>query len=319
MKTIGYHYIRKFDPSFPFQDGIRFLDIDSFRKQLDLLQKEHTFPTREEFLGYVRHQEPLPENSLVLSFDDGTRDHYEYVFPELLSRDLWGIFFIPVRHIVHGLPNFTFVLHHLIGRVGVNSILLHALDYIESKLSGQEEFDIEAYNKAYAETRQADHAAQIVALKRLINSKLFFRTERSKDGLMQDMIREFFPDFNLSSIYMTNEQLRILQQNGMLLGGHSVTHNYMRDLSSEEQRNEIGTTFEILDTITGGLPARIFAYPYGGLDTINLNTFEALQENAVDSAFTFEASQEDQSPEHQKYRQYLWPRISCSKFQLSLS
>ena len=36
----------------------------------------------------------LPSNSIILTFDDGLSCHYTYVFPELLKRNLWGIFFI---------------------------------------------------------------------------------------------------------------------------------------------------------------------------------------------------------------------------------
>ena len=35
----------------------------------------------------------LPNNSLILSFDDGYYDHYQYVFPVLKKFKLKGIFF----------------------------------------------------------------------------------------------------------------------------------------------------------------------------------------------------------------------------------
>ena len=35
----------------------------------------------------------IPENSCLLTFDDGYKDHIDYVLPELMKRKLQGSFF----------------------------------------------------------------------------------------------------------------------------------------------------------------------------------------------------------------------------------
>jgi peptidoglycan/xylan/chitin deacetylase (PgdA/CDA1 family) len=43
----------------------------------------------------VREQKPLPGNSFILSFDDGTADHIEIVLPQLRERGWTATFFVP--------------------------------------------------------------------------------------------------------------------------------------------------------------------------------------------------------------------------------
>jgi peptidoglycan/xylan/chitin deacetylase (PgdA/CDA1 family) len=64
----------------------------SFRRQLDSITAAgHPFFTPEHLL----HLADAQEAGCLLTFDDGTRDHYEIVFPELEARRLRAVFFVP--------------------------------------------------------------------------------------------------------------------------------------------------------------------------------------------------------------------------------
>ena len=91
MKIIMYHYIQEFNKDLPF---FSFLHINDFKKQLDYFQSKYYFPSYNEFKKYLNNEIDLSENSIVLTFDDGLKCHYEYVLPELKKRNLWGIFYI---------------------------------------------------------------------------------------------------------------------------------------------------------------------------------------------------------------------------------
>ena len=86
-----YHYVLEYNNEFPY---FNFLHINNFKKQLDEFKKKYYFPTREEFIKFTKNKIKLPSNSVILTFDDGLKCHYEYVLPELVKRNLWGIFFI---------------------------------------------------------------------------------------------------------------------------------------------------------------------------------------------------------------------------------
>ena len=79
MKAVMYHYVRP-DASNP--PWYYHLDIEDFRAQLDYFEDEYGFVDRDAFLAAARGRADPPEG-VILTFDDGLRDHYKWVFPEL--------------------------------------------------------------------------------------------------------------------------------------------------------------------------------------------------------------------------------------------
>ncbi len=91
MKILYYHYVRPAPADMPH---FRYLHLEDFLAQLDFLGEEHGFVKRADFLEAVREGTDLPRG-VALTFDDGLRDHVDYVLPELERRGLWAMFFIP--------------------------------------------------------------------------------------------------------------------------------------------------------------------------------------------------------------------------------
>jgi len=86
-----YHYVRPDEPNLPH---LRHLHVDDFVKQLDYFGNEYGFISKEAFRECISSAEPA--KGVILTFDDGFKDHYRYVLPEMLKRNLWGIFYIPM-------------------------------------------------------------------------------------------------------------------------------------------------------------------------------------------------------------------------------
>ena len=51
----------------------------------------------EDFINALKGKVDLPNNSALLTFDDGYIDHYTQVLPVLMNNKLQGSFFIPAR------------------------------------------------------------------------------------------------------------------------------------------------------------------------------------------------------------------------------
>ena len=90
MLNIMYHYVRPGSEEYP---NLNSLDVEIFKRQLDYFEKEYGFLSKDEYQSAVRKGEN--PKGVVLTFDDGFKDHFEYVLPELRKRGLWGIFYIP--------------------------------------------------------------------------------------------------------------------------------------------------------------------------------------------------------------------------------
>ena len=74
-----YHYVRDLKhSSFP---GIKGLSIESFKNQIEYLNKHYTFVTMQQCIDTVYfNSDDFPEDAVLLTFDDGYTDHYTNVF-----------------------------------------------------------------------------------------------------------------------------------------------------------------------------------------------------------------------------------------------
>ena len=86
-----YHYVRNIKGSnYP---GINGLEYNSFKKQLDFLTNNYNIITTYQLFDTINSGAELPPKPCLLTFDDGYKDHVNFVLPELLSRNLHGAFF----------------------------------------------------------------------------------------------------------------------------------------------------------------------------------------------------------------------------------
>ena len=112
LTVVMYHYTRDLNNSrYP---GIKGLDVALFRNQIEFLMKTFHIVRMEEVIGCFENSEKLPDNALLLSFDDGYIDNYTFAFPILDEFGIQGSFFIPGK---------TFAEHQLLDVNKVHYIL----------------------------------------------------------------------------------------------------------------------------------------------------------------------------------------------------
>ncbi len=77
-----------------------YVHIDDFRKQLDyLVDNDYNVVTLQELYDLRQSGEKIPQNTIVLTFDDGDKSSYDIVFPELEERGLKASFFVTTRQL----------------------------------------------------------------------------------------------------------------------------------------------------------------------------------------------------------------------------
>jgi len=105
LPILMYHYIS----SPPLGSDKYRIDLsvppDHFEAQLQYL-RDHGFTTvgLQDVYDLLSTGKPLPPKPIVLTFDDGYRDHYENAFPLLQKYGMTGTFFIVTDFIVYGNP-----------------------------------------------------------------------------------------------------------------------------------------------------------------------------------------------------------------------
>jgi peptidoglycan/xylan/chitin deacetylase (PgdA/CDA1 family) len=302
MKAIMYHYVRPPTDDLPY---LRYLSLDNFRNQLDYFGREFGFVRREEFLRFLDGG-PLPTGAL-LTFDDGFSDHVMHVLPELEARKLWGIFYIPTGFFETRKLLQVHRVHVLIGRTGGTEMLskLRAILRPEMIDKGRiREFDALTYI-------HQDNDEATTQFKRILN---YFIGYEWQDTVLDQLMPMVFGDEGAfaGSFYLSADELSAMQDRGMVVGSHSVSHPVFSRIAKRQQEQEIADSFAFLEGATRGLALRTFCYPYGGFHSFTRETEQILTKNAC--RFAFNVEPRDISLADLRKRPQALPRYDCNLF-----
>ena len=302
MRAVMYHYVRPNTDRPPYE--YYYLDLDDFRRQLDYFEETYELIDRDTFLSYLEGDATPASEDAILTFDDGLRDHYEWVLPELQERNLWGLFFVsgPIKDTL--LP--VHRIHSMLGRADPKD-LAAALDDIVDR-SDVRDGRIDEFRRMYS---QNDSTGSVQRFKRTLNYLVPYDRLPGIFDELEDRVsgaRRIDP----TEFYMTRDQVAELSDAGMLVGGHTVSHPVLSRLSTDSQREEIHQSLEFVRDVADP-PVRTFAYPYGGTEVFTETTIEILQTADCDIAFTTEAG--DISPDVLRTTPLTVPRRDCNEYE----
>ena len=303
MNVLMYHYVRPGMDVPPY--GYYHLPLESFRRQLDHLEAEYDLLSRERFFECVRGERAPPEGATVLTFDDGLKDHYRWVLPELEARDLWAVFFVPTAPLVDGTRLPVHRIHTLAGAVPGDRLV----ETLVSILREEDVLDGGTGSEDMYGDRETPE--QVRTFKRILNQEVPYP---ALDGVL-DRLEAAFPDAGVavdaSEYYLTEGEVADLADAGMTVGAHSISHRILSRLSHAEQRAEIVESRDYLESATGE-PVRLFAYPYGTPGTYPDETVRLVDEEGFDAAFTTE--ERVATAETLGNRPLRIPRFDCTSF-----
>jgi len=303
MKAIMYHYVRPFDDGFP---NFKNLDVADFHKQLDYFEDTFGFVSKEDFLTSLRTGVPTP--GVILTFDDGFKDHIAHVLPALEERGLWGIFYITTGVYQKETLLDVHKIHLLLGKISSKEVFEAVQSQISPKMLSHNTVD--AFREATYKLQDNDDHTNLV--KRTLNYYIDY-VYRSQviDALMEQFFEET-PSQLFRQFYLSEEELKRLHSAGMLVGSHTVSHPVMSKLNLMEQHQEIENSFSFLEQTTGRILTKTFCYPYGGFHTFTEDTRRLLNEAHV--AFSFNVEPRDISEEDLSQHLQALPRYDCNQF-----
>lgn len=91
LLAVMYHYVRQLPaPGFP---QLRALDVSVFEDQLIRLKKTHVPVSAADVKAAITCGHPLPNRAVLLTFDDGYRDHLDHAVPIMLKHGFRGAFY----------------------------------------------------------------------------------------------------------------------------------------------------------------------------------------------------------------------------------
>lgn len=271
-----YHYIRlDDDTTLPYINKISSV---RFFEHLDYLENNYRVLSPEEFIESYNNA-CFPENSTLLTFDDGLSDHYNIVFPELQKRKLTALFFVSTRPFLELKMLQIHKTHHLFGKYG----------YIWLKKQFEERCNPE-HTSVYEEALLSDKVSSaypydnksIAEFKYLIN---YLINKDVVDSIISAIFAEFFDEKEcIRKFYLSESNIVQMIEAGMSVGLHGHSHTPFAQLEYNDIYRELSLSIQWYKKLTGVNPIFI-SYPFGDLNSVNNLSLSAVTSSGLQYGF----------------------------------
>ena len=170
VTIVMYHYVRDLrQTAYPRIQG---LDVSFFRQQLGYFKKYYDFVTMQDELKCLRGEGGMRQDSILLTFDDGYKDHFEFVFPILDELGLQGSFFPSGKAIQEQIVLDVNKIHFIIEVMKEPRAIIRDIRALMDLHREQYRlFSFESYYKTLAKAEHLD-TAEIVFIKLLLQKVL---------------------------------------------------------------------------------------------------------------------------------------------------
>lgn len=272
LTIVMYHYVRPIRESeFP---GIKGLELEGFNRQLDFLEQSYSIVTTEQVIAAVTKDKKLPKHACWLTFDDGYKDHYMYVLPELIKRNLSGAFFPPRAVIEQDKLLDVNAIHHILSKTSNRELLVSDL-YKHCLNNGVSQVQLNSYYKDFGVPNRWDDADTIF-IKRMLQHVL---PENIRNFITTSLFKKYVgrsPQEFSSKLYMSIDEVRKLVSSGMYVGSHGSMHYWLDQISSQEQKVDISSSLEFLEEVGAPTSNWIMCYPYGAYNDTTLSLLKEM-------------------------------------------
>lgn len=252
-----YHYVRPIKKSeYP---EIKGLETIGFLNQLEYFKKSFKFGNFSDIFNSLNNNSDIAPNQVLLTFDDGLKDHFSTVFPILKKMNIKGYFFPPSKPIEEKIVLDVHKIHFILSSVlDKNKIIQEIFEFMKkNKINSPHE-----YFKKLAIPSRFD-TKEIVFIKKILQRELPFelRTELT-DNLFKKFVSINEQDFS-ENLYMSINEMKEMSESGMVFGSHTHTHQWLSTLSHSCLINEIEHSKEFCRKIQYNNDELIMCYPYG--------------------------------------------------------
>lgn len=296
VSIVMYHYVRDLKNSrYP---EIKGLDYTFFVQQIQWMKQHFNIIRMEELIAAFDGNYELPDNPLLLTFDDGYIDHYTNVMPLLADEGIQGSFFISGRTFCENKLLDVNKIHFILACAGTKQLvedIKSEMDYYRGS-----EFDIpatdELYEK-YAVANRWDNKDTIFA-KRMLQTVL---PEKLRGMIASKLFAKYveLPEEQFArELYVNEKQLKVMKKQGMYIGVHGYDHYWLANLSKEKMAEDISKG---LDSLLGIVDSKhwVMNYPYGNYSD---DVIDYISKNGCCLGLSVEAELCDVSNSDMRYR-----------------
>jgi len=260
-KIIMYHYVRQLKNSaYP---EIKGLEERGFENQLKYFDNKFEFGNFTEIINSAYYDIKIKNNKILLTFDDGLKDHFTTVFPILKKMNIKGYFFPPSKPIVEKKVLDVHKIHFILASTPNKHKIVEEIFTLINKnrkigklKTPQKYFDELAIPNRF-------DTKEVIFIKRILQRELPLKLRSEiTNFLFKKFVSENEQGFS-EKLYMSIEEMKEMSESGMVFGSHSHSHEWLSHITNEKLIEEIERSKEFCHKINNKNNEMIMCYPYG--------------------------------------------------------
>jgi len=239
-----------------------------FERHVKYLLKRFRVIPLEQALIEIKGHAPIPDDAVVLTFDDPYRDHFRYAFPILVRNRVPAIFFLTTEPIESGsLPWYDEVYRTL---THIDPSIRDRITFATG-LSDDLKGLLNPVFSRHGEIRKARVLACIESLKSFPDRKA-----RALVTELTGALSPHLPPGESERSILNWAEVSEMDASGMTIGAHTRTHPILTHVSLPEAKEEIRGSKEAIEKVLGH-PVDFFAYPNGRKGDFSDETIEIVR------------------------------------------
>ena len=302
-----YHYTRDLEHSrYPQIKGLAY---DLFEQQLQFFEKNFSVVTMEEVIKAIDGRGELPDNALLLTFDDGYIDNFTVAMPLLKKYSMQGAFFIPGKTFTENVLLDVNKVHFVLASADNPKELVNDIYTLLDEARKTSEYkDIPSNAGLYAQYGIANRfdCADVVFCKRILQTAI---PEKLRNEMSSKLFAKYvgLSESNFArELYMNHDQIKCMKDNGMFIGLHGYDHYWLGNLKEDEMKGDVDKALNVMSDFINK-DAWVMNYPYG---SYNQNVIDYIKSKGCVLGLTTIVNNADLTEENR----FTLQRLDCNDF-----
>jgi len=238
------------------------IHVDAFRRQIEYLNENHAVIPLNTLVDSYRTGSALPDNSVVITIDDGYASNYKLAYPVLREFEAPATIFLSTDFVENKVPLWTDRIEYAMNSTAVTHL------------------DLAVHNSSVSLILQPHEAA--IQSESLIRSMLKILSQESREDILTTLEKSLgcslcFDD-GAPEIYLPLEwkQISEMINSGVItIGSHTHNHSILTRCAPGTLREELELSKSIIEKRTGCV-CTLFCYPNGSICDFDEHSKEEL-------------------------------------------
>lgn len=257
-----YHHIVSDEEVLHIKYLYDYKNVSQFTKDLEILLKNFKPISPGDLIKNIQEKNKLPENTFLLTFDDGFREVHDVIAPLLEAKGIPAIFFI----------NPAFIDNKKLFYRSKASLVIHEL--LKNRNNNPLLSDVA--NLLHTTSQSVD--ALIGEIK-----KMKSKDETIMDSIAVELSLSFDDYLKGHKPFLTSAQLASLSERGFTIGAHSWDHPYYNQLNLADQIEQTISSCKYVKEKVNPTHTT-FSFPYYDTD-LPQQLLDALNKEDIDLLF----------------------------------